>query len=70
MSWVSYIGIFFGLACVFFLFAAYALHWAHKNKQLENLEEGARSIFDEEEPEGEQTDFFPGQGPNKRSSDD
>lgn len=63
MDWTPYIGAIFGIACLFFLGAAYALHWAHKNKQLENLEEGAMSIFDEEEPAGEQTDFFPGKLP-------
>ena len=60
MDWFGYITAVFGLACLFFLGAAYALHWAHKNKQLENFEEGALSIFDEDEPVGEQTDFFPG----------
>ncbi len=62
MSWIHYIFAFFGFAGLFFIGASYALYWAHKNKQLENLEEGARSIFDEEEPEGEQTDFFPSKG--------
>lgn len=59
MGWTAYILILFVFAALFFLAAAFALSWAHRNGQLENLEEGARSIFDEEEPEGVQTDFFP-----------
>jgi len=56
MGWTVYITILMGLAALFFIGASYALHWAHRNKQLENLEDGARSIFDDDEPEGEVTD--------------
>ncbi len=49
--------IFFGI-CLFSA-AVYALYWAAKNGQFKNFEKGARVIFDEEEPEGEQLDFFP-----------
>lgn len=59
MEWSTYILGGFIFASLFFLAAAYALHWAHKHGQLSNLEEGARSIFDEDEPEGEVTDQFP-----------
>jgi len=59
MSWDGYILVGFGIATIFFLLAAFALHWAYKNGQLNNLEAGSRSIFDEEEPEGEVTDQFP-----------
>ena len=59
MGWTAYIVIIFIFASLFFVGAAFALHWAYKNRQLENLEEGARSIFDEEEPEGEIQDAFP-----------
>lgn len=59
MGWTLYIFVIFGFACLFFLGAALALNWAHRNGQLSNLEEGAKSIFDEDEPEGSQTDFFP-----------
>ena len=51
--------IFFGI-CLFAA-AVYALYWAAKNGQFRNFEKGARVIFDEEEPEGEQLDFFPDQ---------
>ncbi len=36
--------------------AVYALYWASKKGQLRNLEEGAKVIFDEEEPLGKPTD--------------
>lgn len=67
MSWTGYILLGFLVASVLFLGAAAALHWAHKNGQLENLEEGSRSIFDADEPEGELTDAFPEKRKKKRS---
>lgn len=36
--------------------AVYGLYWASKKGQLQNLEEGAKVIFDEEEPIGTVTD--------------
>jgi nitrogen fixation-related uncharacterized protein len=36
--------------------AIYGLYWATKKGQLQNLEEGAKVIFDEEEPIGKPTD--------------
>jgi nitrogen fixation-related uncharacterized protein len=36
--------------------AVYGLYWASKKGQLQNLEEGAKVIFDEEEPIGKPTD--------------
>ena len=36
--------------------AVYGLYWASKKGQLQNLEEGAKVIFDEEEPIGTPTD--------------
>lgn len=71
MNWENYIVILFSFAGLFFIGAAYALYWAHKNNQLENLDEGSRIIFDDDEPEGEQTDFFPskrGQHAKRHSS--
>jgi nitrogen fixation-related uncharacterized protein len=59
MSWGGYILIGFLIASIFFIVAALALHWAHKNGQLRDLDAGATSIFDEEEPEGTVTDSFP-----------
>jgi len=62
MGWTAYILLIFGFASLFFVAAAFALNWAHRNGQLEHLDAGAASIFDEDEPLGEQTDYFPGKG--------
>jgi cbb3-type cytochrome oxidase maturation protein len=48
-------GLFFGLAIM-------GLNWAVKNGQFRDLDKGSRVVFDDEEPEGQQTDFFPGRG--------
>lgn len=42
------------------------LAWAIQNGEFKNLRAGARSIFDEEEPEGMVTDYFPGEAPLMR----
>lgn len=39
--------------------AVLALGWAFRNGQFENFDQGARSIFDPDEPVGEPTDAFP-----------
>lgn len=36
--------------------AVYGLYWASRKGQLQNLEEGAKVIFDDEEPIGVPTD--------------
>jgi nitrogen fixation-related uncharacterized protein len=36
--------------------AVYGLYWASKKGQLQNLEDGAKVIFDDEEPLGQPTD--------------
>jgi nitrogen fixation-related uncharacterized protein len=36
--------------------AVYGLYWASKKGQLQDLEEGAKVIFDDEEPLGKPTD--------------
>lgn len=59
MDWSQYILVGFVFASLFFLAAAAALYWAHRHGQLDNLEKGSRSIFDEDEPIGEVTDEFP-----------
>ncbi|MEX0331388.1 MAG: cbb3-type cytochrome oxidase assembly protein [Puniceicoccaceae bacterium] len=59
MDWSQYILIGFIFASIFFVAAAMALHWAHKNGQLSNLERGAQTIFDDDEPMGEVSDQFP-----------
>lgn len=42
------------------------LRWAKRNGQFKNLDEGAKVIFDEDEPEGTPTDHFPTNEPDKR----
>ncbi len=59
MDWNVYIIFAAVIASSFFIAAAIALHWAHKNGQFSNLDNGARSIFDEDEPLGQVTDQFP-----------
>jgi len=39
------------------------LAWAIRNGEFTNLRQGARSIFDDLEPEGVVTDYFPGEAP-------
>ena len=51
--------VILGLMVVFFVSSIYALYWSAKQGHFQNLEAGARSIFTPDEPEGEQTDFFP-----------
>ncbi len=43
------------------LSAIAALIWAIRTNQFQNFQQGAQSIFDEEEPIGEMTDRFPEQ---------
>jgi nitrogen fixation-related uncharacterized protein len=59
MEWQQY--ILFGIlsASLFFVAGILALVWALKNGQLSNMDKGACSIFDEDEPQGEVSDTFP-----------
>ena len=59
MDWSQYILVGFVSASIFFVVAALALHWAHKHGQLSDLDRGAETIFDDDEPMGEVTDKFP-----------
>lgn len=58
MDWAFLLLAFF-VAVAITASAVYALGWASRNGQLKNFEEGAASIFDESEPIGRPTDFFP-----------
>lgn len=60
MEWVFY-GIAFLISVLVTASAVYALYWSSRKGQLRNLEQGALSIFDEKEPVGKPTDFFPGE---------
>jgi nitrogen fixation-related uncharacterized protein len=59
MEWFFY-GLAFIIAVLITGSAVYALQWSSKNGQLRDFEKGAASIFDEQEPVGAPTDFFPG----------
>jgi cbb3-type cytochrome oxidase maturation protein len=43
-----------------------ALAWAVRDGQFQNFERNARSIFDPDEPVGQLTDRFPGEGAEER----
>jgi nitrogen fixation-related uncharacterized protein len=68
MQWTIPIIIIAFLGVLFFASAVYALHWASKTGQFRDFEKGARTVFDEEEPEGVHTDFFPGQEKRSRQA--
>lgn len=59
------------VACIFiFLFilifgagVLYAFGWSARSGQFHRIDEGARSIFNEDEPVGKPTDAFPGESP-------
>lgn len=66
-EWNAYLIAIALIGAVFFVTAIAALVWAVKNGQFSNLEQGSRSIFDSEEPEGVQQDFFPGEADEQRA---
>jgi len=55
-----YLAILGTMGGLFFASVIAALAWAAKSGQLKNFDNGAKVIFDEDEPEGTQQDFFPG----------
>lgn len=63
-EWNIYLLLLFLLGGVFIALVVYALRWAFRDGQFNNLDAGSRVIFDEEEPEGEVLDSFP--APRKR----
>ena len=67
MEWFFYCFAFF-MALAITGSAVYALYWSAKKGQLRDFEKGAASIFDEAEPIGKPTDFFPDK--NKRTPDE
>lgn len=58
MEWWVYT-LLFVLAMLITGSAVYAFFWASKTGQFRDLEAQSRSIFDDSEPEGVQSDFFP-----------
>jgi cbb3-type cytochrome oxidase maturation protein len=67
MNWLAYVPLVL-LAVLILATAVYAFVWAAKNGEFRDLEAQSRSIFDETEPEGVQTDYFPGKGPRPPQS--
>lgn len=62
MDWFFY-AVALPFTLLFLVSAVYALQWAVKNGQFKEFDKNAASIFDEEEPVGQPTDYFPGQKP-------
>jgi len=58
MSWIYIVVVITAVGVT--ASAAYALYWSAKNGQFQQLNKGATSIFDDEEPMGVMTDTFPG----------
>jgi cbb3-type cytochrome oxidase maturation protein len=55
--------LIWGSWLVFGLSAVWALVWAVNHGQFRDPDEASRSIFDDEEPIGRMTDWFPGEEP-------
>lgn len=67
LTFTGYIIIGFLIGALFFTLAILGLNWAIRNGQFKDLDKGSRVIFDEDEPEGEHTDYFPGKQPDNQS---
>jgi nitrogen fixation-related uncharacterized protein len=63
MTW-TYI-LIWGSWITFGATTVWALAWAIRTGQFSNMQQGARSIFDEEEPINQMTDFFPDVDPDE-----
>lgn len=59
----AYYVLVFGVLLGFFGSVIYALHWAVRHGQFSRFQEGADSIFDEDEPRGRLDDHFPDMTP-------
>ena len=58
-------GLIWGSWVIFGIVVVWAFAWAVRSGQFQGLSDGARVIFDEEEPVGEMTDTFPGVSPEE-----
>lgn len=67
MEWFVY-SLLFVVALLMSASAIYAFNWAIKNGHLRNFDAQAESIFDESEPMGVQSDYFPGKAPRHTGS--
>ncbi len=60
--------VIWGSAVLLGISAVWGLVWAIRTGQFHGLREGAESIFDDDEPVGTPTDFFPGAAPSARAA--
>jgi cbb3-type cytochrome oxidase maturation protein len=67
MEWFIY-GLLFLIALLISASAVYAFFWASRNGEFRDFEAQSRVIFDDQEPEGRQTDFFPGKAPKHETT--
>jgi nitrogen fixation-related uncharacterized protein len=56
-------GLIWGSWVIFGITTIWGLVWAVRTGQFQRLDQGARSIFDDEEPVGQMTDVFPDTDP-------
>lgn len=59
MDWSGYLLLIFLIAAAFFVVAACLLWWSVRQGHFQNFDNQAKSIFNEEEPEGVVIDEFP-----------
>ena len=59
MTWNFSLIFIFVLGVIFFATVLLSLSWSMKKGQFKHFDDQAKSIFDESEPEGVRTDFFP-----------
>jgi cbb3-type cytochrome oxidase maturation protein len=59
--------LIFGTIALLSVTVVVVFAWAIRSGQFADFQQGATSIFDEDEPLGEMTDWFPGQHPSETS---
>ena len=67
MTWTYYL-LVFGILALFGVMVVWALWWAIRGGQFSDFQNGATSIFDEDEPLGTLTDTFPDRQQNTEES--
>lgn len=65
----TYYILVFGILALFGVMVVWALWWAIRGGQFSNFQQGATSIFDEDEPMGTMTDAFPERTQNPKLED-
>ena len=59
MNPIVYLIVLLIISLVFFAIAIAAFSWSVRSGQMKSLDEGARVVFDDDEPEGRHADAFP-----------